>query len=78
MTTVTTVAPMPVDKDLAERLRRAAGKVERWSDERDRLIHQARQEGGSAREIAEMVGLSHAGVLKIETRVQEQLDQSDD
>lgn len=75
---MTTVVPMPVDKDLAERLRRAAGKVERWTDERDQLIHQARQEGGSAREIAEMVGLSHAGVLKIETRVAEQMERSDD
>lgn len=71
---MTTVAHMPVDKDLAEKLRRAAGKVETWTQERDRLIHQARQEGGSAREIAEMVGLSHAGVLKIEARVQEHAD----
>lgn len=67
--TATTVREVPVPPDLAEKLRRAAGKAERWTLERDRLIAEARKAGGTAREIGEMVGLTHAGVLKIEKRL---------
>lgn len=65
---MTTVSEVPVDPALAERLRRAAGKLDHWTQERDRLIREARAQGGTAREIAEMVGLTHAGVLKIVKR----------
>lgn len=66
----TTVREVPVDPATAAKLRRAAAKIDRWTDERDRLIVQARAEGGTSREIAEMVGLTHAGVLKIVQRNQ--------
>lgn len=67
---MTTVREVPVDPALAEKLRRAAGRIERATADRDRLIVQARAEGGTSREIAEMVGLTHAGVLKIVQRNQ--------
>lgn len=66
---MTTVREVPVPPELAERLRRAAGKAERWHEERDRLIYEARKAGGSAREIGEMAGLSHVQVLNIEKRL---------
>ena len=49
----------------AEKLRRAAGKIATWTDKRDALIVQARHEGGTLREIGEMVGFTHAGIAKI-------------
>lgn len=61
---------MTVTPDLAEKLRRAAGKASRWTEERDRLIHEARKSGGSLREIADMVGLSHTSVRLIHDRVE--------
>lgn len=73
--TATTVREVPVDPTLAEKLRRAAGKVDTWLDERDRLIYEARKSGGSLREIAEMVGMSHPGVMKVVTRMER--DQND-
>lgn len=66
--TATTVREVPVDPALAEKLRRAAGKIDRWMEERDRLIVEARRAGASSREVAELVGLTHAGVLHIEKR----------
>lgn len=54
-----------VGDDTAEKLRRAAGKIGTWTDKRDALIVQARSEGGTLREIAEMAGLTHPGVAKI-------------
>lgn len=66
---MTSVREVPVPPELAERLRRAAGKIERWHQERDQLIHEARKAGGSAREIGEMAGLSHVQVLNIEKRL---------
>lgn len=75
---MTTVREVPVDPALAERLRRAAGKADRWLEERDRLIYEARKAGGSSREIADMVGLTHAGVLKIETRMERESERDQD
>lgn len=66
--TATTVREVPVNPALAEKLRRAAGKIDRWTVERDRLIVEARRAGASSREVAELVGLTHAGVLHIEKR----------
>ena len=66
---MTTVHDVPVDPALAKRLREAAAKGEQWTATRDRLIVEAREAGGSSREIAELVGLTHAGVLKIEQRL---------
>lgn len=66
--TATTVREVPVDPALAEKLRRAAGKIERWTAERDRLIIEARRAGASSREVADLAGLTHAGVLHIEKR----------
>ena len=66
MTTVNRVtAPGPVPDDLKPKLRQAAAKIETWTIERDRLICEAMDAGASSREVAEIVGLSHAWVLKI-------------
>lgn len=65
---MTTVREVSVDPALAAKLRRAAGKIDRWIEERDRLIVEARRAGASSREVADLVGLTHAGVLHIEKR----------
>lgn len=61
---------MTVSDDTAEKLRRAAGKIDTWTDKRDALVVQARAEGGTLREIAEMAGLTHAGIARILERQQ--------
>lgn len=63
-----TVRPMPVESDLSRRLRRAARKIEQATAERDALILEALAAGGSTREVAALVGLTHAGVLDIKRR----------
>ena len=62
------LAAMPVESDLSRRLRRAARKIEEATEERDQLILEALAAGGSAREVAALVGLTHAGVLDIKRR----------
>lgn len=64
----TNVRDVPIDPDLARRLRGAADKVASWTDVRDELIRQALSEGASSREVAELVGLSHTHVLRIARR----------
>lgn len=68
MPTSSSLFEVPLDKDLAKRLTRAGGNAARWVAERDRLIAEARQRGGTLREIAELVGLSHTAIRKIEAR----------
>ena len=66
---MSTVSPMPIDPDLAKRLRQAAAKQDEWLDERDRLIVEALDAGASLREVARLVGLSGPGVMKIRDRL---------
>lgn len=62
---VTTVPPVPIPEELQKRLA-AVGRAQRFIDKnRDALIVEAAEDGGSLREIAELVGLSHTGVRKI-------------
>jgi transposase-like protein len=60
---------MPLDPDLAERLRVAGEKVKTSRTEtiaaRDQVILEAYGKGGGVREIARAVGLSHPVVLDI-------------
>lgn len=49
-------------------LRRAGQKVIDALADRDRIVCEAVAEGGSLREVAEAVGLSHPGVKKIVER----------
>lgn len=56
---------MPIDPALAKRVRAVAQAAERKRQERDELIVAAHADGASLREIAELVGLSHVGVMKI-------------
>ena len=56
---------MTVPDDIARDLERAARRIREATHERDRLIVKARDAGGSLREIAELVGLSHPGVAKV-------------
>jgi hypothetical protein len=56
---------VPVDDDLARRIREAVQAQEQSRQERDRLVRLARDAGGSFREIAAVLGITHAGVQKI-------------
>ena len=61
----TTVPAVPLDSELAKKVKNAAMRHELWRVERDRLIVAASIAGASTREIAQLVGLSHVGVSKI-------------
>lgn len=63
-----TVLDMPIDPALAKRVRATAQAAEKKRQERDALITQAHLAGASLREIGELVGLSHVGVMKILNR----------
>lgn len=65
---VATVPAVPLPEELQKRLA-AVGRAQRFIDKnRDALIVEAAEAGGSLREIAELVGLSHTGVRKIVNR----------
>lgn len=55
----------PVNKSVARNLKAAVTKIEWALAERDRLIRKAMDDGASAREVAELAGISHTWVLKI-------------
>jgi hypothetical protein len=59
---------MALSDQTARSLRRAAANERRWLAKRNALIVQADAEGGSAREIARLAGLTHPGVLRILAR----------
>lgn len=63
--TAATVGSMPLDATTAKSLRRNATMLDRWRQSRDNTIREAHAAGASYREIAEHVGLSHVGVMKI-------------
>lgn len=65
MSTTLTVPAVPVDPELAKKVKNASARHEQWRAERDRLIVAASLAGGSTREIAELVGLSHVHVSRI-------------
>lgn len=56
---------MPLDDNLARKLRNAGKKSREWTEERDELIRLAHLDGAGVREIARAVGLSHPGVLRV-------------
>lgn len=58
----TTLPPVALDPDLARKLSTAGRKVAEWTAERDRLIREAREAGGSLREIGEAAGVTHTAV----------------
>jgi transposase len=60
-----TLGTVSLSPKRARALRAAAKKLSQWTDERERQIREAHAEGGSYREIAAEVGLSHVGVMKI-------------
>ena len=60
-----TVSLVPLPTDLAAKLRRASRRQRDALAERDRLILEAHRAGGTLREIAALVGLSHPSVLNI-------------
>lgn len=51
--------------ETARELRRIGRRVKESTAERNRLIRQAAEAGGSLREIAKEVGISHVAVKKI-------------
>ena len=56
---------MPVDPDLASRLRAAGIKARAWPNMRDRLIVHAIRSGGTQREVAELAGVAQSTVHAI-------------
>jgi len=60
-----TVPAVPVNPDIARKLRSATAKHEQWRSERDRLIVAASLAGATTREIGELVGLSHVHVSRL-------------
>ncbi len=56
---------MPVDPEDAERLRQLAHSQRTTTAERNRVIREVNARGGSVREIARLVGMSHGGVQDI-------------
>ena len=62
---MSTVSPMPIDPDLAKRLRAVRAKIDKNLEERDQLIAQAIGDGGSLREVGQLIGLSHTRVRQI-------------
>lgn len=61
----TTFATVALDLDLARQIERAVKRIERDTEERDRLILLAYAQGASLREIAEVAGITHVGVKKL-------------
>ncbi len=53
---------MTLTDDKAKALRKAGRLAAHWNTERDRLIKEAVQEGGTLREVGEAAGLSHTAV----------------
>lgn len=53
---------MPATEPTRKALRTAGRKVAQWTTERDRLIRQAVEEGGTLREVGELAGISHTAV----------------
>lgn len=66
------VADVPIDPALAKRVRAVAQAAEKKRQERDELILAAHAAGASLREIGDLVGLSHVGVMKIVKRDNQQ------
>ena len=64
----TSVPAVSVDPALAKKLSRTAKRVRDITAERDRLISEAIHAGGSLREVAELVELSHTAISKIVRR----------
>lgn len=65
---MTTVGEVPIDHATARGLALAASKAHEWTKTRDRLIREAVAAGGSLRDVAYAVGLSHTAVAKIVKR----------
>ena len=61
-------APVTITTETAKRLRAIARRIERDLKDRDETILAARAEGGTQREIAREVGLSHVAVGNIITK----------
>lgn len=69
-----------MDPVLAKRLATVVRRLQELGDERDQLILEARDQGASLREIADLAGMSHVGIKKLIGRhlhpvVLEQMDE---
>lgn len=66
--TLTTTNVQRVDPDDAKELRATIGKIRRLMDKRDEIVLRAHYKGASLREIADVAGMSHVGILKMVRR----------
>lgn len=62
---MTTVLRVSIEPELARKLRAVRSRLDRDTIERNALIAQAVANGGSLREVGELVGLSHTRVRQI-------------
>lgn len=65
MATIPDTPAVPVDPDMARKIKRAASKFDAARGERDRLIVAAVDAGGGVREVARLAGVTHPTVLAI-------------
>lgn len=63
---------VPVDPDMAKKIKREASKLDAARTERDRLIVQAVAAGGGVREVARLAGLAHPSVMAIVRKAQDE------
>lgn len=54
-----------MDPALAKRLATVVRRLQELGDERDQLILEAREQGASLRDIADLAGMSHVGIKKL-------------
>ena len=57
-----TTLPRMMTPEIERALRKAGANVRKWTDERDSLIRQAVEAGGTLREVGEAVGITHTAV----------------
>lgn len=65
MSATLSVPAVPVDPEIAKKLKNASSRLDQWREERDRLIVAASLAGASTREIGDLVGLSHVHVSRL-------------
>lgn len=62
MRSAPSVASVAIAPDLEKQLRTAGRKVAEWTQQRDQLVREAVEAGGSYREVGAAAGLSHTAV----------------
>lgn len=78
MVMLTTTTFAPVDPAKQRRLMVIVKRMDDLTEERDKLIREMRDEGGSLREIALYAGMTHMGIKKLLERNEPDPDPRDE